>query len=262
MKTFSRHRFWGILFAILLTASHHAFAFFDPTISTFISRDPIGESGGQNLFCFVHNNPIRFVDALGLRQISGHMEENQDGITYSWNYGYDLKVIECKKTKFGEANVTVRAKLQGIKASSGLKSLYQEGVWQKWDNRFKIVCEDCLCKGYLVHVKLVFVDSGEDLTITVNRGRGHGGHGAGDLGGWGTSDPEGTAGHEIGHQLGNLDEYGKVNGTDYGAGYQPNGGVMNNPNNSALANNFNNILSEVSKDVKGENCKLVPIGQK
>jgi hypothetical protein len=108
----------------------------------------------------------------------------------------------------------------------------------------------------------VCVKSGQDLTITVNKGKGKGGVGAGDLGGWGTSDPQGTAGHEIGHQLGNADEYGNVDGTDYGAGYQSGGGVMNNPNNSALEKNFNNILQEASKDVKGKNCKLVPVGTK
>jgi hypothetical protein len=110
-------------------------------------------------------------------------------------------------------------------------------------------------------VKLIFVNKDEDLTVTVTQGQSPSGLGAGNLGNWGTSDPGKLVGHEIGHQLGNADEYGNVNGTDYGPGYQSNGGVMNNPQNSALLNNFNNILQEASKDVKGKNCKLVPVGQ-
>ena len=60
---------WGILFAILLAASHPVFAIFDPTIGTFISRDPIGEGGGLNLQGFVANNPVNDVDYLGFWKI-------------------------------------------------------------------------------------------------------------------------------------------------------------------------------------------------
>ena len=65
MKTQLHQLLWGILFVILLTASHSAVAFFDPTIGTFISRDPIGEDGGQNLYGFVGNDPVGDIDFLG-----------------------------------------------------------------------------------------------------------------------------------------------------------------------------------------------------
>ena len=66
MKTQLRQLLWGILFTILLTASHSSFAFFDPTIGTFISRDPIEERGGLNLHGFVGNDGINGADSLGL----------------------------------------------------------------------------------------------------------------------------------------------------------------------------------------------------
>jgi RHS repeat-associated protein len=241
---------------------YYGYRYNSTELGRWISRDPIEEDGGRNLYGSNPNDAINQIDDVGLRTVSGSMSETLDGINFTWNYGYDLKVTECKKTTIGVVDVTVRAKLQGVKVSAGLKTLYQEGVRQQWDNKFKLVCEECKCAGYLIRVKLVFVESGQDLTIAVNRGEGQGGVGAGALVQWGTSDPQGTAGHEIGHQLGNADEYGNVNGTDYGAGYQSNGGVMNNPENSALEKNFNSILQEASNDVKGENCRLVPVGAK
>ena len=61
---------WGILFAILLTASNSAFAFFDATIGRFISRDPIQERGGMNLYGFVKDNAVCEIDKLGLDIVS------------------------------------------------------------------------------------------------------------------------------------------------------------------------------------------------
>jgi RHS repeat-associated protein len=39
---------------------------FDPGLQRFLNQDPLGESGGFNLYGFVGNNPISFVDPYGL----------------------------------------------------------------------------------------------------------------------------------------------------------------------------------------------------
>jgi len=39
---------------------------YDPTIGRFLNQDPIGFAGGLNLFTYVDNNPIHFVDPDGL----------------------------------------------------------------------------------------------------------------------------------------------------------------------------------------------------
>jgi len=66
----------------------------------FINRDPIEESGGENIYCFVKNDPVASVDALGLKKIYQLrlIESNaQGGIvgvkvgpfdTYAW-YGWN-----------------------------------------------------------------------------------------------------------------------------------------------------------------------------
>jgi RHS repeat-associated protein len=40
--------------------------FYDPWLGRWLSPDPIGENGGLNTYCFVVNDPINNVDALGL----------------------------------------------------------------------------------------------------------------------------------------------------------------------------------------------------
>jgi RHS repeat-associated protein len=41
------------------------FRFYDPAVARWISRDPIAESGGLNLYGYVANNPINMVDPTG-----------------------------------------------------------------------------------------------------------------------------------------------------------------------------------------------------
>lgn len=41
-------------------------AFYNPTTGRWLSRDPIGESGGRSPFVFAENHPISSIDAFGL----------------------------------------------------------------------------------------------------------------------------------------------------------------------------------------------------
>jgi RHS repeat-associated protein len=43
---------------------------YDPDLGRWISRDPIAEQGGINLYRYIENNPVEIVDPLGLWQIT------------------------------------------------------------------------------------------------------------------------------------------------------------------------------------------------
>lgn len=45
---------------------NHAFAFYNPQTGHWLTRDPIGENGGQNLFSLAHNHPVSGTDSRGL----------------------------------------------------------------------------------------------------------------------------------------------------------------------------------------------------
>jgi len=66
MNTKFRRFLPGIALAILLTASYSASAFYDPSTGRWVSRDPIGERGGVNLYEFVNNNSLSWFDSFGL----------------------------------------------------------------------------------------------------------------------------------------------------------------------------------------------------
>jgi RHS repeat-associated protein len=46
---------------------YFGYRYYSPRDGRWLSRDPIGEAGGLNLYGFVQNDPINQVDALGLR---------------------------------------------------------------------------------------------------------------------------------------------------------------------------------------------------
>jgi len=49
---------------LLTTAPAHAF--YNPQTGRWLSRDPLGERGGLNLYCFIANSPVKNVDLFGL----------------------------------------------------------------------------------------------------------------------------------------------------------------------------------------------------
>jgi len=49
---------------------YYGYRYLDPSTGRWLSRDPIGEDGGANLYAFVQNEPIGKSDKLGLTQVS------------------------------------------------------------------------------------------------------------------------------------------------------------------------------------------------
>ncbi len=51
--------------------AYYGYRYYSPSLGRWLSRDPIGEEGGNNLYGFVGNNPVNLFDALGLVQTGG-----------------------------------------------------------------------------------------------------------------------------------------------------------------------------------------------
>jgi RHS repeat-associated protein len=49
---------------------YNYFRDYNPTIGRYVERDPIGQRGGINLYRYVGNNPVKWVDPLGLAQVN------------------------------------------------------------------------------------------------------------------------------------------------------------------------------------------------
>ncbi len=49
-----------------LGLDNHGFRYYDPTLGRYLTKDPIGYADGLNNYLHVHNNPVNFVDPLGL----------------------------------------------------------------------------------------------------------------------------------------------------------------------------------------------------
>ena len=81
---------------------------YSPGMARWLSRDPIGERGGRNLYVFVRNNPIAGIDSLGLRtcQVTTEDYEVTLELTVNGNKDVDWTFSLNVKCKNGSGGVT------------------------------------------------------------------------------------------------------------------------------------------------------------
>ena len=95
---------------------YYNYRYYNPTLGRWLSRDPIGEDGGENLYGFVNNNPIIYWDLLGTesRKKWHSQEEREKSICIALkNSNGDLqKFLELYDPTFGGKDYTFLRNLE------------------------------------------------------------------------------------------------------------------------------------------------------
>ncbi len=63
-------RFPGQYFDNETGLHYNWYRYYDPETGGYISTDPIGLRGGMNLYAYVENDPVNWIDPWGLAKIS------------------------------------------------------------------------------------------------------------------------------------------------------------------------------------------------
>ena len=136
MKTMASPIRLLLLLASLLIA-HDASAYYNPSTGRWLSRDPIGERGGHNLYRFVENDAINSLDYLGLRVEKYRGRPSERTNVSSGEFAAAGVAANARGVAF--ADWGFRADAMGVPARDGLYhmtlggSLYIE-IWYKSGN--------------------------------------------------------------------------------------------------------------------------------
>ena len=80
---------------------YYGYRFYEPSLQRWLNRDPIGERGGNNLYCSLRNNPMCYVDSFGqqiwvcTRRTSGPPFGGKGRHAYLWDDRSPLQTHSC-----------------------------------------------------------------------------------------------------------------------------------------------------------------------
>ncbi len=87
---------------------YYNYRHYSPSLGRWLSRDPIEEQGGLNLYCFLVNNPILYFDYLGKSMIAPGARDRDpksDEVDREWKYKAAIKELLSAYNDMKEANV-------------------------------------------------------------------------------------------------------------------------------------------------------------
>lgn len=141
MKMKQLSRMIGLV--IWLATVQTSLGFYNPSTGRWLSRDPVGEQGGRNLYTIVENDAVRNVDALGLMltrppsdvwfqsfQIQKPLPAGVNGVTtvdYMISID-DVSVTDCGsccKLRTGSFKMRIRT---DYAQSIGMNTMFHEGA--------------------------------------------------------------------------------------------------------------------------------------
>jgi hypothetical protein len=83
-----------ILVLLLLAFTASCFAYYDPHTHAFISRDPIREDGGINLYAYCGDNPVGNYDPIGC----GPLDDAQSRLNYAIDHGVEAEIEAAEQS--------------------------------------------------------------------------------------------------------------------------------------------------------------------
>jgi RHS repeat-associated protein len=89
--------------------------YYSPELQRFISEDPIGLAGGINQFTYVGNNPVNFVDPLGLTWES------------NWNFFWDWVFERGPAQRYYGPNTTETQEMMRSPGATNMRNTFKKG---------------------------------------------------------------------------------------------------------------------------------------
>ncbi len=118
--------------------SYYGYRFYAPVIERWLNRDPLGETGGINLYAYVQNDPVDWVDPWGLISCN---DAKYNGISDCIDrYGDDLSSCHsssCENAQEQVCELKAQLKLQTCLSQSSARcsgDLNGDGKEDKWDD--------------------------------------------------------------------------------------------------------------------------------
>lgn len=110
--------------------------YYDPRIGRYISSDPVGLAGGLNTYSYAYNNPLRWIDPLGLWSPGGH-----DAL---YNYAFigildpnEIKIIQQesraldKSTGVGVSTAYIHSMRKPFQSAQAAKAASKKYICEK-----------------------------------------------------------------------------------------------------------------------------------
>jgi hypothetical protein len=87
---------WPISLALFLLVPQSILAFYNPSNGRWLSRDPIEEQGGPNIYAFPLDDPIDQVDYIGQASLSYSSKNKSPGMCGGFTWTIHWKVNKPK----------------------------------------------------------------------------------------------------------------------------------------------------------------------
>lgn len=91
---------------------------YDPAIGRYVESDPVGMNAGTNTYSYVSNNPIQYVDPLGLIEWEGHVQQ-LGGMYYG--AGWVKLLFELTSECVDGQQATIQVEANGPVTGLGMK---------------------------------------------------------------------------------------------------------------------------------------------